>query len=70
MLHPHIVTAYDAEESGDLQFLVMEYVEGDLAKRGAVSLDGISYFPKTNDHVNLSLISTFKKEGTLTSIRF
>lgn len=26
--HPHIVTAYDAEQAGDLHFLVMEYVEG------------------------------------------
>jgi serine/threonine protein kinase len=30
--HPNIVTAYDAEQVGDLHFLVMEYVEGrDLA---------------------------------------
>src|SRR5205814_4997818 len=26
--HPHIVTAFDAEEVGGMHFLVMEYVEG------------------------------------------
>lgn len=26
--HPHIVTAFDADQAGDLHFLVMEYVEG------------------------------------------
>ena len=31
--HPHIVRAYDAEQAGDLHFLVMEFVEGtDLAR--------------------------------------
>jgi WD40 repeat protein len=31
--HPNIVAAYDAEQAGDLPFLVMEYVEGtDLAR--------------------------------------
>jgi serine/threonine protein kinase len=31
--HPHIVTAFDAEQAGPLHFLVMEFVEGtDLAK--------------------------------------
>ena len=31
--HPNIVTAHDAEQAGDLHFLVMEYVEGtDLAE--------------------------------------
>ncbi len=31
--HPNIVTAFDAEQAGDLHMLVMEYVEGsDLAK--------------------------------------
>jgi serine/threonine protein kinase/putative intracellular protease/amidase len=31
--HPNIVTAHDAEQAGDLHFLVMEFVEGvDLAK--------------------------------------
>jgi hypothetical protein len=29
LLHPHIVTAHDAEQAGDAHFLVMEYVEGD-----------------------------------------
>jgi WD40 repeat protein len=34
--HPNIVAAYDAEQAGDLHFLVMEYVEGtDLARRVA-----------------------------------
>jgi hypothetical protein len=28
LVHPHIVTAYDAEQAGDLHFLVMEFVEG------------------------------------------
>ena len=28
LLHPNIVTAYDAEQAGDLHFLVMEFVEG------------------------------------------
>jgi hypothetical protein len=28
LTHPNIVTAYDAEQAGDLHFLVMEYVEG------------------------------------------
>lgn len=32
--HPNIVTAHDAEQAGDVNFLVMEYVEGvDLARR-------------------------------------
>ncbi len=31
--HPHIVRAYDADQAGELHFLVMEYVEGtDLAR--------------------------------------
>jgi serine/threonine protein kinase len=31
--HPHVVAAYDAEQAGDLHFLVMEYVDGsDLHK--------------------------------------
>ena len=28
LAHPHIVTAYDAEQVGDLHFMAMEYVEG------------------------------------------
>jgi WD40 repeat protein len=33
LAHPNIVAAYDAEQAGDLHFLVMEYVEGtDLAR--------------------------------------
>jgi uncharacterized protein (TIGR03067 family) len=28
LVHPHIVTAYDAEQAGGSHFLVMEYVEG------------------------------------------
>ena len=32
LTHPNIVTAYDAEQAGDVHFLVMEYVDGvDLA---------------------------------------
>ena len=33
LAHPNIVTAYDADQAGDMHFLVMEYVEGlDLAE--------------------------------------
>src|SRR5947209_8003597 len=28
LMHPNIVHAYDAEQAGDLHFLVMEYIEG------------------------------------------
>jgi len=28
LLHPNIVTAYDADQAGDTHFLVMEYIEG------------------------------------------
>jgi putative intracellular protease/amidase len=28
LVHPNIVTAYDADQAGDLHFLVMEYVDG------------------------------------------
>jgi hypothetical protein len=28
LVHPHIVHAYDADQAGELHFLVMEYVEG------------------------------------------
>ena len=43
LTHPNIVTAYDAEQAGDVHFLVMEFVEGtDLASvvkhRGAMSV--------------------------------
>jgi serine/threonine protein kinase len=31
--HPNIVTAYDADQAGDLHFLVMEYVEGTTLDR-------------------------------------
>lgn len=39
--HPNIVSAYDADQAGDLHFLVMEFVEGQtladmLAQRGAL----------------------------------
>jgi tRNA A-37 threonylcarbamoyl transferase component Bud32 len=34
LVHPNIVTAFDAEQAGELHFLVMEYVEGtSLARR-------------------------------------
>jgi tRNA A-37 threonylcarbamoyl transferase component Bud32 len=41
--HPNIVTAYDAEQAGDVHFLVMEYVEGQslariLRERGPLPL--------------------------------
>jgi predicted Ser/Thr protein kinase len=41
--HPNIVTAYDADQAGDLHFLVMEYVEGVsldriLAQKGRLSV--------------------------------
>ncbi len=43
LTHPNIVTAYDAEQAGDIHFLVMEFVEGtDLASvvkhRGPMSV--------------------------------
>jgi formylglycine-generating enzyme required for sulfatase activity/serine/threonine protein kinase len=43
LTHPNIVTAYDAEQAGDVHFLVMEFVEGtDLASvvkhRGPMSV--------------------------------
>lgn len=28
LVHPHVVTAFDAEQAGDLHFLAMEFVEG------------------------------------------
>lgn len=28
LVHPHVVTAFDAEQAGDVHFLVMEFVEG------------------------------------------
>ena len=42
--HPNIVTSYDAEQTGNLHFLVMEYIEGaDLASvvrdRGPLAVD-------------------------------
>src|SRR5262249_35722892 len=41
--HPNIVTAYDAEQAGELHFLVMEYVEGktldQVAAEGPVPVD-------------------------------
>jgi len=42
--HPHIVTAHDAEQAGDLHFLVMEFVEGTsldrlVAKSGPLSIE-------------------------------
>src|SRR5262249_16190091 len=41
--HPNIVTAYDAEQAGDVHFLVMEYVDGAsldrvIAERGQLPL--------------------------------
>src|SRR5205807_730381 len=34
LTHPNIVAAFDAEQAGDVHFLVMEYVEGvSLARR-------------------------------------
>jgi Arc/MetJ-type ribon-helix-helix transcriptional regulator/predicted Ser/Thr protein kinase len=39
LIHPNVVTAYDADEAGGVHFLVMEFVEGeDLASR--VSREG------------------------------
>jgi hypothetical protein len=44
LLHPNIVTAFDADQAGSLHFLVMEYVEGMtldqvIAARGPVSVE-------------------------------
>jgi hypothetical protein len=33
LAHPNIVTAYDAEQAGDVHFLVMEYVDGTSLER-------------------------------------
>jgi hypothetical protein len=33
LLHPNIVTAFDADQAGDLHFLAMEYVEGTTLER-------------------------------------
>jgi serine/threonine protein kinase/putative intracellular protease/amidase len=47
--HPAIVTAHDAEQAGDLHFLVMEYVDGvsvaqQIARRGALRVDHAAKF--------------------------
>jgi eukaryotic-like serine/threonine-protein kinase len=44
LTHPNIVTAYDAEQAGQLHFLVMEYVDGlslaeHVRQHGPVSID-------------------------------
>jgi len=43
LTHPNIVAAYDAEQAGDVHFLVMEFVEGSslaqvVAKRGSLPI--------------------------------
>jgi serine/threonine protein kinase len=49
--HPNIVTAYDADESGGVHFLVMEYVEGmDLAE--LVKKEGPLPIDRTNDYIS------------------
>src|SRR4051794_17171499 len=47
--HPNIVTAYDAEQAGEVHFLVMEYVEGtDLAsnvrRKGPLPVEHACHF--------------------------
>ncbi len=47
--HPNIVTAFDAEQAGDLHFLVMEYVDGLslarlVAKKGPLDIAYACYF--------------------------
>jgi serine/threonine protein kinase len=42
--HPNIVTAYDADQAGDIHFLVMQYVDGDdlstmVRKHGPFTID-------------------------------
>jgi len=49
LLHPNIVTAYDADQAGDAHFLVMEYVDGVslyrlVAKRGPLEVAYAAYF--------------------------
>jgi serine/threonine protein kinase len=49
--HPNIVTAYDADESGGVHFLVMEYVEGtDLAE--LVKKEGPLAVDRANDYIS------------------
>ena len=48
--HPNIVTAYDAEQAGDVTFLVMEYVEGfDLAHK--VRTEGPLSISEASDYI-------------------
>ncbi len=44
LVHPNVVTAFDAEQAGDVHFLAMEFVEGMtlaelVAQRGPLSID-------------------------------
>ena len=48
--HPNIVTAFDAEQAGDVHFLVMEYVDGvDLAR--SVKVDGPLSITEACDYI-------------------
>ena len=53
MEHPNIVTAHDADQAGDINFLVMQYVDGDdlatmVKNRGALPVDlALSYMVQT-----------------------
>jgi serine/threonine protein kinase len=49
--HPNIVTAYDAEQAGDVHFLVMEYVDGVslahfIAKKGPLEISTACNFAR------------------------
>lgn len=49
LAHPNIVTAYDAEQAGDLHFLIMEYVDGMslarlVAKKGPMEVAYACHF--------------------------
>lgn len=51
LLHPYIVTVFDVGRAGDLDYLVMEYVEGTslrtlLARRSVTARDVLDYVPQ------------------------
>lgn len=51
LTHPNIVTAYDAEQAGDVHFLVMEYVDGIslaqfVAKKGPLDVNMVINFAR------------------------
>jgi serine/threonine protein kinase len=56
LMHPYIVTVFDFGKSGDLYYLVMEYVEGSslrqlLADRALSSRDILDYVPQMTEEL-------------------